>query len=85
VRPNGPECTVLWLISNLQLYLKGFLKRRIRPKARKNSQKCTCGTHEAGAFTMPLLTMLCAYAGFTVRSCLGCAGYETALLPKALE
>jgi hypothetical protein len=42
----------------LQLYLTGFWKRRIRPKARKNSQKDGGGKYENPAFTMAALTMM---------------------------
>jgi hypothetical protein len=47
----------LWLISNLLIYLTGFLKCRNRPKAGKNSQKEARRKYEAGTFTTPPLTM----------------------------
>jgi hypothetical protein len=64
---------VFWLISNILLYLTGFFKRRNQAKTRKNSQKCTCGTHRFIAFTIPALTKVSAYAKLTIHSAITCA------------
>jgi hypothetical protein len=54
-------CPVLWLIVNLRLYLKGFCKRGIVAKARKNSQE-SCGQKiGARALTTPALSTIRSY------------------------
>jgi len=45
----------------------GFWKRRIRPKTRKDSQKCGGGKYCVRAFTIAVLTMLRAYTKVTFR------------------
>jgi hypothetical protein len=55
-----------WLIANLPVYLTEFLKRRNRPRTRKNSQKCAFVAHRAGAFTIFALTMIAAYMKYTI-------------------
>jgi hypothetical protein len=55
------------LISRLQLYLKGFLKRRNRPETAKNSRKCRRKTPVDLAFTMAALIIIHAYAKYTAR------------------
>jgi hypothetical protein len=57
----GRQKALLWLISNLLLYLTDFLKRRIRAKTGKISQKYASGTHRLIAFTMFVLTIMSAY------------------------
>ncbi len=42
-------CAGLWLISNLPVYLTGFLKCRNRPETGKNSRKCAERKYEARA------------------------------------
>ena len=63
------KCTVSWLTGELRIYLKGFLKRGIRPETRKNSQKCARGKHEVLALTALGLTMMPRLRAFT-----GCEG-----------
>jgi hypothetical protein len=53
----------LWLISNLPIYLKGFLKRRNRPKTGKDSQKAARKKHDARPFTMLAFTIPGFYPG----------------------
>ena len=52
--------------SNLRTYLKGFLKRRIRPKARKDSRDSAPRKHELSPLTTPALTMAPRLRAFTV-------------------
>ena len=56
-----------WLILNLRVYLKGFWKRGIRPKTRKNSQKVAGRKYEESAFTISALTMAAAYASVRTK------------------
>jgi hypothetical protein len=55
----------LCLTWNLRLYLTGLLKRGNRPKARKISRKSACGTHRAGALTIPALNIMGRLRAFT--------------------
>jgi hypothetical protein len=55
------------LISRLQLYLKGFLKRRNRPKTAKKSHNYGKEKYEGPAFTMATLIIMHAYAKYTAR------------------
>ncbi len=60
-RDSGRQCTVPWLIRKLLLYLTGFLKHRIQPKTRKDSQKVAGEKYGGAAFTMLALTMIRLY------------------------
>jgi hypothetical protein len=51
-----------WLIHELCVYLKGFLKRIIQPEMGQNQQKCRGGKFEDQPFTILALTMMGAYA-----------------------
>jgi hypothetical protein len=55
----------LWLISNIPVYLTGFLSSINRPEMRKNSQECGSKNYGRGAFTLFELTMMAAYAKYT--------------------
>ena len=51
-----------WLRPNIRVYLTGFLKCRIRPKTRKDSQKVAGEKYEIRVFTIRALTMIRSYA-----------------------
>jgi hypothetical protein len=61
--PGSPQD--FWLISNIQLYLRGFLRCRKRPKTRKKTQKHAQLKHRLTVFTISALTMIGALLEFT--------------------
>jgi hypothetical protein len=62
---NALTLFALWLISNIHVYLAGFLSSINRPEMRKNSQECGGKNYGRGAFTLFELTMMAAYAKYT--------------------
>ncbi len=66
VAPGGGLRPLLWLISNIRVYLTGFSKCRNRPKVRKDSQKYGGEKHELHAFTLIVFIIVSAYMKRTI-------------------
>jgi hypothetical protein len=58
--------TLLWLISNIRVYLTGFLISRNLPESSRKTQKSGRIEHAMRAFSMSVFTMVARYANETL-------------------